>query len=70
MCYARERYRHPLIAVTTDQHLARQLALVWGVYPVHVQDAAISEGGQKALTVVVDDLGIAASMDVQVIAGA
>lgn len=70
MCYARERYRHPLIAVTADQHLARRLALVWGVYPVHVQDAAILEGGQEALTAVVDTLDITADMDVQVIAAA
>lgn len=68
MCYARKRYRHPLIAVTADQHLARRLALVWGVYPVYVQDAAILEGGQESLTAVANNLGIAADMDVQVIA--
>ena len=35
---------------------------------MYVQDAAILEGGQEALTAVANNLGIAASMDVQVIA--
>ena len=35
MCYARERYRHPLVVVTKDQQLVRRLTLVWGVAPVH-----------------------------------
>ena len=35
MCYVRERCRHPLVVLTKDQHLARHLALVWGVFPVY-----------------------------------
>lgn len=40
MCYARERYRHPLIVVTKDQQLARHLTLAWGVTPVHASAVA------------------------------
>ena len=48
MCYARRRYKCPLIAVTTDQNLARQLALVWGVFPIYTKDA-VTEDALAAL---------------------
>ena len=57
MCYARERYQHPLIAITKDQHLARRLTLVWGVSPVYESDA-IAEGGVDVVGAIRKNLGI------------
>ncbi|MCY4577384.1 MAG: pyruvate kinase [Candidatus Kaiserbacteria bacterium] len=58
VCYARERHRCPLVAVTADQQLARRLALVWGVLPLYVQDIASVQGDQQALTSLVRAVGI------------
>ena len=51
VCYARERYRHPLIAITNDRQLARRLSLMWGVFPMH-ESGAIAEGGGRVEDVV------------------
>ena len=66
MCYARERYRYPMIAVTTDQKLARHLALVWGITPVYTQNAVdIQDRG--SLNILLDTAGIT-DANLQVIA--
>lgn len=57
MCYARERYRHPLLAITRDQRLARHLTLLWGVSPVYMPDA-IPEGEEGALSAIKRYLGM------------
>ena len=36
---ARERPSQPVLAIVTDQPVARRLALAWGVHAVHAQDA-------------------------------
>ena len=51
MCYARERYRHPLIVLTEDQHLARRLTLAWGVSPVYISGIATQESDDVEITV-------------------
>ena len=66
MCYARERYRYPMVTVTTDQKLARHLALVWGITPVYIQKA-IDIQNQEALNTILHTAGIT-DTDLRVIA--
>jgi len=35
---ARERPSQPVLAIVTDPHVTRRLALAWGVHAVHTQD--------------------------------
>lgn len=36
-CYSRRRYNLPLFGITTDERLARQLALLWGVAGIYAE---------------------------------
>ena len=55
-----------MIAVTTDQKLARHLALVWGITPVYTQDA-VDIQNQESLSTILHTTGIT-DEDLQVIA--
>ena len=58
ICYARRRYKCPLIAVTADKQLARRLALVWGIFPVHIEDAINTKDASDTLQNIAQNTGI------------
>lgn len=60
---ARYRPMQPIVALCTDEHVARQLNLYWGVIPVIVRRVMTTDELFKQAELVVLDLGIARKYD-------
>ena len=57
VCYARQRFSCPLIAVTNNAALAHRLALVWGVFPVYTEKTFDVTQDSDALIALAHDAG-------------
>jgi len=64
---ARERPRRPLVALTRDERVLRQLALVWGVAPLRVRTYEGTDDMLQAVSSTLVDAGFAADDDIIVV---
>jgi pyruvate kinase len=64
---ARERPRQPIVALTTDESVLRQMALVWGVVPLLVEDFEGTDEMLRVLSQTLIDAGHASEGDLVVV---
>jgi pyruvate kinase len=64
---ARERPRHAIVALTPDERVQRQLALVWGVLALHVPQYGSTDEMLAVVSRALLDAGLAAAGDLVVI---
>jgi len=65
---ARERPGQPVLAIVTEQAVARRLALAWGVHAIHAQDARTMAEAVARATRLARDEGFAVNGDTVVVA--